>query len=157
MKLAICLAAAAVFLGVCRNSHSACAPLGQGIIEYQNQDNQYVVVVVQEDGLSLAKAKEKALQKAAEITVQNGYRYFKIESEQKTQVIQANKPWPGSQGFYGNMYQELIIEKDFDRDRMQREVPTESVYPALRVVFNCFKDKPLGKSVDACASTDCNG
>jgi hypothetical protein len=156
MKIAICLAALAAVLGTCTNSNSTVVMTNQ-TIEYQIERNKYVVVIVEDEGVSLAQAKKYARQRAAEITVENGGRYFTIDSEQETQVIKSDRPWPDNQAFYQNMYQELIIEGDFNRERLQRRsVPSENMYPAYRMVFQIHSDKPRGRSVDACSLTDCS-
>lgn len=125
------------------------------MMEYQLDGGQYAVVVVM-DGISAEDAKKIARQRAAEIVAQQGDRYFTIDSEQETQVIKSDDDL-SNQRFYGNMYQELIIEGDFNRDRLRyRSIPNTSTYSAFRVVFTSYKTKPNFKAIDACKLTKCN-
>lgn len=157
MKLAICAAALAAFLGMCTNTFSKKIVVAvDQTMEYQVDGDQYAVVIVQ-DGVSPSDARKMARQRAAEITVQTGNRYFTVDSEVDTQVIKSNEAWPNNQQFYGNMYQELIIEGDFNKERLQRQsIPDSSMYPATRLLFTVYPSKPRGKSIDACTLTDCN-
>ena len=139
----------------CVNSNSAIyADMQNRSIEYQLQGDQYVVVVAM-DGLTESKAKEWAKKRAAEITVDQGGRYFTIDSMDTTLVAKPNQV-PENQRFYGNMYQELIIEKDFDRDRLMAEQnPNTNIYSAIRLVFTTYSKKPNSKAIDACTLTQC--
>jgi len=124
-------------------------------MDYQLDDGQTAIVVAM-DGISSSEAKKMARQRAAEITIANGDRYFTIDSETETQVIKSDD-LPENQRFYGNMYQELIIEKDFGRDRLQnRNIPSTSTYTAIRIVFTTHKNKPNYKAIDACTLAKCN-
>ncbi len=124
------------------------------IIEYQEDGGQTVVVVVM-DGIGRAEARKLARARAAELVVEGGGRYFTIDSEEETQVIKSEE-LPSNQRFYGNMYQELIIEKDFGKSAIQRqETPMSNTYPAIRLVFTSYKEKPHSKALDACKFTDC--
>jgi len=156
MNLPVCLIAVAALLGTCTNSSvDRYVRLGDQLIEYQMDNGQYSVVVVM-DGISAQDAQKMARQRAAEIVVGQGDRYFTIDSEGETQVIKSDDI-PENQKFYGNMYQELIIENNFNRDRLRyQSVPNTSMYSAYRLVFTSYKQKPAGKSTDACSLTKCN-
>lgn len=155
MKIAGCLAVIAAVVGMC--THSNHVAITNQTLEYQIEGNKYAVVIVQDDGISSAQAKKYARQRAAEITVEKGYRYYTIDSEQETQVMKSDKQWPNNQDFHQNLYQELIIEQDFGRESLQRRSGSiERMYPAFRMVFQVYQEKPIGRSVDACTLTDCN-
>ena len=125
------------------------------VLEYQTDDTEFAVVVVQ-DGISGSQAQKMARQRAAEITVQNGYRYFTIDSEQATEITQPDPNWANTQAFPTNLYQEKIVEKDFGKQSIQNQAgPDINTYPAFRLTFTVHKTKPLGRSVDACTLTDC--
>ena len=123
------------------------------MIEYQLDGGQYAVVVVM-DGVPTKEAKQIARQRAAEITASQGDRYFTIDSEEEMQIIKSNQGY-GNQRFYGNMYQELIIEGDFGRNRINRQPPALGMYPAVRIVFTPYLKKPSRNAIDACKLTDC--
>ncbi|MBX7066169.1 MAG: hypothetical protein K1X28_02950 [Parachlamydiales bacterium] len=131
--------------------------LSDRLIEYQLDGDTYAVVVVM-DGISSAEAKRMAKQRAAEITVMQGERYFTVDSMYETEVIKSDEDMTQqSQRFYGNMYQELIIEGDFNRERLRyRGVPETNTYPAVRMQFTMYKDRPSFKAIDACTLTNCN-
>jgi hypothetical protein len=157
MKIAICITAMAALVSTCTNTGTNYVAISNQIIEYQGEGKQYAVVVVEDEGVTTAEAKKFARQRAAEMTVEKGGRYFKVISEEQTQVIKSDRPFPDNQAFYQNMYQELIIEGDFNKERLQRRsVPSESLYNAYRMVFEISDTKSGWKSVDACTLTECN-
>ena len=132
------------------------ADVSEQIIEYQVNERRFAVVVVEDGSVSESDAKNMARQRAAEITVDKGFKYFKVISEQETEVTKSDRPFPDNQAYYQNMYQELIIEGDFDKRRLEsRSIPSENTYPAIRLVFQCFEKKPWGSSVEACTLADC--
>lgn len=155
MNLPICVVLCVGLLGMCSYSGGdKYVRLADQLIEYQLEGDQYAVVVVM-DGLSASEAKKIAMKRAAEIVVQQGDRYFTVDTEQETSVIKSDDDLD-NQRFYGNMYQELIIEGDFNRDRLRyRSLPNTSTYSAFRLVFTSFKDKPGKKAIDACTLTNC--
>jgi hypothetical protein len=120
---------------------------------YKIEGDQYGVVAVQESGMSASDVRKKAMQRAAEVTVSNGARYFVIQKEQQTQIVQSDKS--DQNAFGGNMYQELIIEHDFGKESLSKQTPNAGVRPALRLVFQIYKDKPNAKAIDACKYTNC--
>jgi len=162
MKIAICVVAVTALVGMCSKSDNVkYVAISDQLIEYQLEGDQYAVVVVQ-DGMGASEAKKMARQRAAEITVQVGGRYFTVDSEETTQVMRSDQDQigTGNQGFYGNMYQELIIEGDFGKSSMERQqyqMAPVVRYDATRLVFTIYSQKPRGKSaIDACTLTECN-
>lgn len=153
MKTAICIAAIAALVGTCYRSYGpGVLAANDNVIEYQIQGNRYAVVIVREKGMSVSQARKMAQQRAAEMTVVEGNRYFVIESETQVQAVQSSGS--GNQ-FYTNMYQELIVEGDFSKQQTEAEQPAPSyTYPALRVVFVMYPDKS-SNSIDACKYTTC--
>lgn len=149
MKLVIslCLFSVSLF------SHSY-VDISKQVVEYQIDESKYAVVVVQ-DGVSLAEARKTARQRAAEVAFEQGYRYYVIETELQTEIIRAERP--EGQGFFGDMYQELIIEEQFHKDRLAAEATSnEGMHLALRLVFSCYKEKPSGASIDICTTGKCD-
>lgn len=155
MNIPVYLIAMVSLLGMCTNSTAdRIAQLADRTMDYELDGGQYAVVVTM-DGISASEAKRTARQRAAEITVAQGNRYFTIDSEEETQVIKSDD-LPENQRFYGNMYQELIIEKDFGRGRLQNQnIPTSTMYSAIRLVFTSYPTKPSYKAIDACTLTNC--
>jgi mRNA degradation ribonuclease J1/J2 len=159
MKIAICVAAVAALVGTCYKSYAPGAlAANDNVIEYQIQGDRYAVIVVREQGMSLAQAKKMARQRAAEITVENGDRFFVVESEIEVQMVRTGEGLDDANAFYGNMYQELIVEKDFSKQQTQAQPESSGqVVPALRLVFVIYPNKQGSKSIDACAHTPCGG
>ncbi len=153
MNLFCGLVAVTCLLGMCSKNVGSHVNISERAIEYQLSADQYAVVIAV-DGVSKSQAKQMAKQRAAEITVASGGRYFTIDQEQQTQVIKSEEEGPR---FYGNMYQELIIEHDFNRERLRTmSEPNTQMYPAIRIVFTIYKDRPaLKKAIDACKLTKC--
>ena len=124
------------------------------VIEYRHQDNTYVVVVAM-DGLSLSQAKKMAQQRAAEVTVEQGDRYFVIQSMEEVRIDQFSED--NYQYLGGNAYQEAIVEKNFGRDTIMREHSGSSTsYPAIQIIFTTYSERPSKNAVDACKLTNCN-
>lgn len=154
MNISVYFVIIAAFISGCMNSGSS-PVLAERTIEYPVGGDTYVVVAVM-DGISLEDAKMLAKQRAAEMTVAQGNRYFTVDSISETEVMKSEEE-PESQRFYGNMYQELIIERDFNRERMaRRPLPNTSIYPAVRLQFTVYKERPNRKAIDACSLTNCS-
>lgn len=124
------------------------------IIDYRSDDGSYVVVVVLDGTISERQAKAIALRKAAELTVAQGQRYFVVQNIEKAEVIQAQRDTESQ--WRGNLYYELIQEKDFTRDRLERSpLPDVATYPALRIDFT-MTDRKTAKAIDPCTLTECH-
>lgn len=155
MNIAIILYCAASLLGVCGTFEVARSD-ESNIIEYQLDGNQHVVVVVM-DGVSQGEARQIARRKAAELVVAQGDRYFTIDVEQQTEVVKS-EDIPQNQRFHNNLFQELIIEGDFNRERIGRPLtPMSEKYPAIRMVFSSYRERPSKSAIDACSLTSCPG
>lgn len=156
MNVSFFIVAGVCLLGTCTNTHVGSVQLGDRLIEYQLQGDRYAVVVVM-DGITESQAKQMAKQRAAEITVMQGDKFFTIDSMYETEVIKSTDDLDQqNQRFYGNMYQELIIEGDFNRDRLRYEgIPNVSSYRAIRIEFTTYKNRPSYKAIDACSLTPC--
>jgi hypothetical protein len=142
-------------IGMCSHPPVADLATSDKVMSSQLGANRFSVIVVI-DEISPSAAKNMAKQRAAEVTVENGYRYFTMEDESEVQVVKAQDL--GYQRFGGNAYQEVIMQRNFGRDQVSgrnQMSPQATNYQAIRVVFSAFKDKPKGPSVDACKLTKC--
>ncbi|MBS0619975.1 MAG: hypothetical protein JSS61_00755 [Verrucomicrobia bacterium] len=120
-------------------------------IDYQIEGNTYAVVIVQ-DGISLSSAKERAMKRAAEVAKKNGYRYFSIVSESEVQAVRSKRNTQPQ----GNLYYDLIESDNFGRERFEDASPGGTrFYPAYRITFDCFQEKPSNQSFDACSYIPC--
>ena len=138
-------------LGACANPNvRRYVGASERVIEYQLDGNQHAVVVAM-DGISAPQARQIARQRAAEIAVELGDRYFTIDSEEQTRVVKSEDRGLSDQQSRGNLYHELIIEGNFSR----RQSAASQAYPAIRLVFTSYKQKPSLRAIDACTLTDC--
>lgn len=155
MKMAaLILATAFLFVG-CR-AKDTIADGEDRSIEYHIDGNKYAVVVV-EDGMTESEAREKAMQKAAEVTVAHGYRYFTVESQNEVSVIKSNKEYPSEESMPRNIYYELIQSGNFGREPIRGgDFSTASMYTGYRILFTCDHEKTSEKAMDACSYTDCS-
>ncbi len=121
-------------------------------LDYKLDNGRYAVVYVEHSKTSPDKAKEKALSHADEVANKNGYRYFTVETQQNVQVAQGQQ----SNQMPGNMYQELIIDKSFDRKTLEESPsPNAQMYPGLKLVIKCYQDNPGGAAYDTCKWVSC--
>ena len=123
------------------------------VIEYQIFETQYAVVIPVYKK-SRALAQKMAMQRAAEITVEEGYRYFTVDEEALVDVAKSEDL--GMDNFHENAYQEVIIDRNFTRKELLESQETINIYSGIRIVFTMYQDKPTtGTSVDACKLTKC--
>jgi hypothetical protein len=130
----------AIFCGGCSDGFTIA---DDEMIEYKLKPGQYAVVVIIDAQTSLDQARKAARHRAAEITVRGGYRYFWVQSESQTQVIRQKAD-----------NHDIFIEGEFQP--LAKAESNETAFPALRVVFQCFEQKPKSKAFKACNFTDCS-
>ena len=128
----------------------------QRVIEYQVGGNEYGVVVVQEEGTNLSQAKQLALKKAAQITQENDFRYFTIEKEDVVRALSTDNPSYSNQPPPHNKYYVMIESENFGRAQFEDQTPAQTgVYPAYRILFKCYAEKPSQEAIDSCTLTPC--
>ena len=156
MKFPLFLMGSVLLLASCKNDSSQLATADNQVIEYKMDNNQYAVIVVQAGGMSEDDVKALAMKKAAEKTRDQKMRYFTVESEDHVQAMSSTNTAYDNPSPQRNMYYEMIQSDNFGRDRFQDERnPQENTYPAYRVIFKCYQDKPSGGAKDACEFVSC--
>ncbi|HEY5259491.1 MAG TPA: hypothetical protein VIJ46_02505 [Rhabdochlamydiaceae bacterium] len=142
-------------LAGCRNDDEV-ADSGR-FMETRNQDNSYSVIYVNTGNESDKTARKRALTRAAELTVDNGYRYFHVASESSVTVASTNDdPSQDEANFPSNIDEELIVEKNFSRRSIEsRTSPSSQYYPAYKIVFHISEDEKQGNALDACNYVAC--
>ncbi len=127
------------------------------LIDTKSNGNCYTVLYVNKNCLSPEEARCEALKRAAEVTVRHGYRYFVVDSETMVTIAVTDKQGPtNNNGFYDNMYQEMIVEGDFGRRSIEaRTTPPAQFYPAYKVVFHCICEERRGKGCKATEYKEC--
>ena len=112
------------------------------VMSYPANDNEFIIIVVEDNDITKAEAKAAAKQKAAEVALDHGFRYFSILAEGEIVVMKSSQ----AAQFPGNLYQELIIEHEFGKETLEREQASyPQTYPAFRLSIKCYAEKPLGK------------
>jgi len=157
MRAAMC---SLLFLSVFGYLFAAARPdasSSDNFISYNTGGDSFAVIYVNGDEKVSGKAKKYAMKRAAEIAVQNDFRYFTIDSEKEVMVARSDTE--NGQRFPGNMYQELIVEGDFEPTpdyRTRNLPPATGLYPGYKLNITCYKEKPGMRAVDACKLTKCS-
>jgi hypothetical protein len=124
-------------------------------IDYHIDNNNYAVVVI-ESNIARPDAKKLALQKAAEIAKSHGYQYFTISSQEEVVVLKTEQS-SRLESAPQNLYYEMIQSDNFNKERMSsNQAVPGNAYPAWKVKFSCFKDKPQGTSYAVCDQLKCS-
>jgi len=124
------------------------------VLERKNQNDEFTIIVVR-DHTMYKIAKKKAIEKGAEIAKKHGYRSFDIISEDQAKIILGKKNWPSAWDFPQNLYEEEIIEKGYNRDRMIEGSRRDyKIHSALRVKIKCYFSEDKG-SEKVCKLTRC--
>ncbi len=85
---------------------------------YKIRKDKYAVIVVNTNAKSEDQITKDALAKAAQITREKGYSNFTIQEGKKIYVAKnGSKPVQ----FPTNLYQDLILKKDFIKESIQQE------------------------------------
>lgn len=115
------------------------------MIEYRLQAGQFAVIVILDEKITMEIAKKAARLRAAEVALIGGFHYFLVQSETQIQVVKQKAD--------ATDVEEMIIMGDFAHGQIEQSA---QVFPALRMVFQCFEKKPKGKAIKACDWVDCS-
>lgn len=114
------------------------------VLEYRNSKEVFTIVVVKGD-LSKKEVKAKALKSAAKVAQKYGYRSFNVIQENEVDVIVGKTDWPSSYDFPQNLYQEEIVEKGYNRERIiSGSKEDNELRKGLRIQFKCFYPDNVG-------------
>ncbi|NGX48895.1 MAG: hypothetical protein K940chlam5_00489 [Candidatus Anoxychlamydiales bacterium] len=114
------------------------------LLERRNQKDEFTIIVIR-DHTMYKTAKKRALEKGAELAKKYGYRSFDIESEDQAEIILGKKNWPSAWDFPQNLYQEEIIEKGYNRDRMLQGSRSDyRIHSALKITIKCYFSEDKG-------------
>lgn len=132
----------AVFLSLASSVYSQ-SPDNK-MLEYRNQNDEFTIIVIR-DHTMYKNAKKRALEKGEELAKKYGYRSFDIVSEDEAEIILGKKNWPSAWDFPQNLYQEEIIEKGYNRDRMlQGSRRDNRIHSALKITIKCYFSEDKG-------------
>lgn len=113
------------------------------VIEYKDTQ-QFGVVVVQENGLDADQTRDYAHRRAAQLTIDNGYRYFVIEQERTVKIAKTRSP----NQFPVNLYQQVVIEEGRGPTNDTFSMKIKNGY---QVLFQCFEEASHPGAIDAAA------
>lgn len=126
-------------------------------VDQKISDNRYSVIYVELADTSTSDAKQYALTHAAELVKQDGYRFFTLDAQQDVLLTQSQN---SEEPFYGNMYEELIIQRDFGKRSTKKNTSPSPIntYPGLKILISSYKEKPShGEVYDVCKLINCSG
>ena len=144
-----------LFVCGCRSNSNV--DISNRFITYKLDGNRYAVVYVAVEKTSLSQSRDYALKKAAELTRDSGYRYFKVDSDEEV-MIAHKAPTPDTHEFHQNLYEELIIQQDFGRNPYAPgEYPQNPrLFPGRKLTITCYEEDPGKGAIDACSRTSCS-
>ena len=153
MKKSVLWISTLLLLAACGGGEQTLADGDRQTIQYQMGQDQYAVVIVQEQGMSDDAVKQLAMQKAAQLTLDKNYRYFTVESEGQ---VMAMSPSGSNYQAPRNLYYELIQSNDFSRDQFSDSQANQTqTHSGFRIVIKCYQNSPGGKAIDACSVVKC--
>ena len=124
------------------------------IIEYQVDENKYVVVVV-EDDLTQNETKRIALKKAAAMAVNKEFQYLVIESENEISVLKSNAASPNDSETQ-KMYYEMAESRNLGHHPSGKQnLSGVTLYTGWRITVSFYKEKPEGSPINACDYAPC--
>lgn len=137
MKLSVIISCLVCFGGML---YAQSPSINHNYIEYQIDEGQYGVIYFESYGESLEQTEEKALLRAAEVTLEEGYLYFHIDQAEEVLVAHSGDPVS-------------IPQSTFDDENysMQGARPA-GVYTGVKLTFTCT-NTPSKQSYDAAAWT----
>jgi hypothetical protein len=122
------------------------------VMEAENSNDSYTLVYVDTSNAGSKAARKAILKRAAETTVDHGYRYFVIDSEEAVMVSYSGEQLPADSGYFPDNLDEVIIQRNFGK-RSTSSSPES--YPGYQIIFHFSQDSHLGKTKDACKYAPC--
>jgi len=108
------------------------------ILEYRNTKDEFTLVVVK-DNTNQKIAKQKGIKRAAELARKNGYGSFDIIKEDEVEIMLGKDNWPSAYDFPQNLYQEEIIERGYNRERIISGSKRDyKLRKALKIRIKCY-------------------
>jgi len=136
-----------LFLVGCSSGGGTTGGMGH-LIEAENSDNSYTVVFVNTYHASRKEAKSAALKRAAELTLEHGYRYFMVDSEESVTVSYSGDALPADNGYFPDNLDEVIIQRNYDKQSMDSKTSSQ-LYPGYQLTFYFSKNHSAGDTIDA--------
>ena len=118
-------------LTACATNYQREGVFSNGYSDFRLKEDTFVVTYRANEHTSPEKVMQFALQRASELTVQNGYRYFAIVDQIDTS-------------------REHTVSKKQREGNSETKIVSHLHYPSLRLTIQCFQEKPLHvETIDA--------
>jgi len=146
--------ALSLYFSSCSKAHTQTSK-NNWVIDYTDEKDEYTVVALK-TGKTNKTAKERALKRAAELSYDNGYKYFMVLDETTVSVIPGKEGWPSAYDFPQNLYEEEIVQKGYNRERfIEGSKENNKTYPALQLKIKAIS-KPRAKAYRVCDIIKCS-
>jgi len=122
------------------------------VMEAENSNDSYTLVYVDTSNAGKKAARKAVLKRAAETTVDHGYRYFVIDSEDAVMVSYSGGQLPADTGYFPDNLDEVIIQRNFGKSSRDS---SSQYYPGYQIIFHFSQDSHLGKTKDSCKYVPC--
>jgi len=97
---------------------------------FKNEKNNYSIVVIA-DNLSAQEVEEKANETASQLATDKGFKSYHVISKEKVRVILGKTDWPNSYEFPQNLYEEVIVQRNYNYKRsIEQNMPDNSIHNA---------------------------
>ena len=129
-RLILTTGLAALLLAGCSTSYHQKGFLGDGYSDYRVNQDKFAVTFRGNEYTDSEDVRRFALTRAAELTLQNGFRYFKILSEKdiSRQAVE-------------------ISTTEQNESVVQRKVKKQA--PGIDLMIHCFDQEPEGDAIEA--------
>lgn len=140
MKVAVYLAiAVSVLLGGCGDFMPGPQ---KNIVDYRIQEDRYEILVVERDGISEKEARKMARKRAKALTMEKGYHYYTVDSDEE--IVVAKQGWG-----------ESAMENFFNKRYMNRDnkLPRKTLL-GIRLRISCYVEEPCCHSFNVSEEID---
>jgi hypothetical protein len=87
----------------------------QAMVIKNEQDSYSIIVIV--NNLSTKEIEKKALEIASRLANDKGFTSYTVTSKEKVHIIVGKTEWPSSYNFSQNLYEEVIVQRNYDYKR----------------------------------------
>lgn len=106
-------------------------------LKCKNKKDEFSIVFIQD----CKNFKQKAINSAAKHANKKGYKSFDITQEKTVDVILGKTDWPSGYNFYQNLYQEEIIEKEYNQERLISKSKLDYEFQkAYKIQIKCYNN-----------------
>jgi hypothetical protein len=104
-----------------------------------SEDKNELTIIIIKESSNQKIDKQKIITQVTEIAKKYGYSSFDIKSKKDVQVILGKKNWPTVFDFHQNLYQEEIVERKYNLERIiNDDIPENVLKKALKIQIKGF-------------------